>query len=264
MSVINTLRERIESYEELTDTRMMKKLPIIVVVNGRSFKKITSLLVKPFSSDFMELMCSTMIRLCQEIDGTTFAYSFNDEIVIVSRNDQNPDTDAWYDNRVQKIASVASAIATLEFNRIAKTNGVQLFGDPVFTAKTFTVPSISEAMNVLIAKQQQAFHTSLSSACFYELIKKHDLETVKQTLNEKSAQAKIEILSDICNIDFNSYALPFRRGIATYRAPRMVSTQSGEEIRNKLTIDMDIPLFTKDQEFLGNIFRTGRDIFRAK
>lgn len=262
MSVINTLRERVESYEELTDDRMMKKLPIIIILNGRSFKKATSLLTKPFSTQFMELMCATMIKLCQEIDGTTFAYSFNDEIVLVSRNDQNPDTAAWYDNRIQKIVSAASSIATLEFNRIAKINDVQLFGDPVFTAQTFAVPNITEAINVLVAKQQQAFHVALSMACFYELLKrKHDPETIKQTLMEKTATAKAELLFEECGIEFNNYPLPFKRGMACYRVPKVVA---GEEIKNKLMIDMEIPLFTKDHDFLGNIFRFGRDIFRVK
>src|SRR5271170_4068863 len=105
----------------------------------------------------MELMCGTMIKLAQEIDGAVFLYSFNDEIIVISRNDQNNDTGAWYDNNVQKIVSVAASIATLEFNRLAGINDVQLFGAPVFLAKTFVVPNIVEAINVLVAKQQQCF-----------------------------------------------------------------------------------------------------------
>lgn len=260
MSVINTLRERIEDYQEVADTKLLKRLPVIIMLNGRSFKKTTSFLAKPFAPEFIELMCATMIKLSHEVDGTVFSYSFNDEIIIVCRNDQNPDTDAWYDNRVQKIASASAAIATLEFNRIANLNNVQLFGDPIFTSKTFVVPNITEAINVLIAKQQQAFHTSLHMACFYELLKKYDPETVKQTLTEKSPAAKAELLFEETGIEFNNYPLPFKRGIAAYRVPQL----AGEEIKNKLTIDMEIPLFTKDHDFLAGIFKSGRDIIRVK
>jgi len=205
-----------------------------------------------------------MIKLAQEIDGAVFLYSFNDEIIVISRNDQNNDTGAWYDNNVQKIVSVAASIATLEFNRLAGINDVQLFGAPVFLAKTFVVPNIVEAINVLVAKQQQCFHSALHNATFYELLKKHDSETVRQTLTEKTSAAKAEILFDECNIEFDTYPLPFRRGIATYRVPKLVASESGEEIKNKLIIDMEIPLFTKEHDFLGNIFRNGRDLIRAK
>jgi tRNA(His) 5'-end guanylyltransferase len=264
MTALSTLRERVESYSDLTDQKLMRKLPIIVVLNGRSFKKTTSLLTKPFCPVFAEAMCAVMIKLSQEIDGTTFAYSFNDEIVLVVRNDQTPETGAWYDNRIQKIVSVSASIATFEFNRIAKINEMQTLGDPIFSAQTFTVPNITEAINVLVAKQQQAFHTALSMACFYELLKNHSPETVQQTLSEKSPQAKAEILFEECNIDFNNYPLPFRRGFACYRVPRVINTAEGEEIKNKLTIDMEIPLFTKNHDFLGQIFKSGRDIFRVR
>lgn len=262
MSVINTLKERVEYYENLVNPGLLKKLPLIITLNGRSFKKVTSLLPKPFSSDFIELMCGTMIKLSQEIDGTVFAYSFNDEIVLVSRNDQSRETSAWYDNNVQKIVSATAAIATLEFNRLAKMNGVELFGDPVFTAKTFVVPNITEAINVLVAKQQQAFHTALYMACFYELVKNHSPDTVRQTLHEKSPQEKAELLFEQCGIDFNNYPLPFKRGMASYRIPKVIP--GVDQVKNKLSVDMEIPIFTRDHDFLGNIFNSGRDIFRAR
>lgn len=260
MSVINTLRERVDSYEEPTNLKLIRKLPVITILNGRSFKKITSLLPKPFASEFMELMCATMVKLSQEMDGTIFSYSFNDEIVIISRNDQSIETGAWYDNNVQKIVSASASIATLEFNRIARLNDVQLFGDPVFIAKTFIVPNAMEAINTLISKQQQAFHSALHMTCFYELLKKHDIDTVRQTLMEKTAAAKAEILSEECGVEFNALSLPFRRGMAVYRIPTLVD---GDEVRNKLMVDLEIPLFTKNHDFLGNIFKSGRDIFRA-
>lgn len=264
MAVINTLRERIQSYESISDYKLISKLPLIIIINGRSFKKTTSLLTKPFSSDFIEIIGAVMIKLAQEIDGSTFLYSFNDEIVVVSRNDQNIDTNPWYDNRIQKIVSASASIATCEFNKIAKIKELPSVGDSIFTSHAFVVPNVTEAINVLIAKQQQAFHAALHLACFYELIKKYEPDIVKQTLNEKTPQAKAEILFEECNIDFNNYPLPFRRGAACYRVPRVIATETGEEIKNKLTIDTELPLFTKDHDFLSNIFRTGRDIFRAK
>jgi tRNA(His) 5'-end guanylyltransferase len=67
-----------------------------------------------------------------------------------------------------------------------------------------------------------------------------------------------------CEIDFNNFPVPFRRGIACYRAPKIINMGGDEKIKNKLTIDMELPLFTKDHEFLGNLFKYGRDIIRSK
>lgn len=264
MPVVNTLRERIKSYEDCYDIKLIKRLPVVIVLNGRSFKKITSLIAKPFSTEFMELMCATMIKLSQEVDGCFFSYSFNDEIVLISRNDQGLNTEAWYDNDIQKIASAVASIATLELNRAAKVNDVQLFGDPVFTAKTFVVPNMVEAVNILISKQQQCFHSSITLACFYELLKKYDIETVKQTIMDKSSAVKAEILFDNCGIEINNYPIPFRRGFACYRAPKIINIDGDEQIKNKLIIDMELPVFTKDHDFLNGIFKSGFGIFRAK
>lgn len=264
MSVINTLRERIDSFEELTNLKLLNKLPVIIILNGRSFKKVTSLLNKPFDPKFMELMCGTMIKLSQEIDGAFFSYCYNDEIIIISRNDQTIDTEPYYGNSIQKIVSASAAIATFEFNRLARTNNVQIFGDPIFTAKTFVVPNIMEAINTLIMKQQSCFHSALSMACFYELLKKYDLDTVKQTLLGKStSSSKAEILFEVCGIDFNIYPLPFKRGVACYRAPKIINFEGDEKIKNSFIIDKEVPIFTKNHDFLRSIFRDGRDIFRV-
>src|ERR1700733_11134947 len=124
--MLTTLKERIQSYQEIVDHKLLPKLPVITIVNGRSFRKTTSLLVKPFDIKFFEILTATAVKLMQEIDGSMFGYSFNDEIVIVSRNDKNIDTHPYYDNRIQKIVSAASSIATYEFNKVAAVSGVEL------------------------------------------------------------------------------------------------------------------------------------------
>ena len=110
------LKDRIAVYENTADTKLLPRLPLIVTINGRSFSKITSLLEKPYCPKFAECMYATMQRLVQEIDGSVFAYSFSDEIIIVARNDQTLDTHPWYDNKVQKIVSAVSSVASAHFN----------------------------------------------------------------------------------------------------------------------------------------------------
>lgn len=254
------LKDRITSYEEAADYKLLNRVPIIITINGRAFAKATSLLDKPYCSKFAECMFSTTLRLCNEIEGALFAYHHNDEITIVARNDQSPDTAAWFDNKLQKICSVTAAVATVHFNDCASSIELNMIGDPIFTSQVFVVPNVAESINTLVYKQQHNFHTSIQSACFYELLKKYDKNTIKEMLGGLSIDEKLELLQQECNIDFNEYPESFRRGVACYKVPKVVDGA----MKNKWFINSDLPIFTKDQSFLSNIMKNGGDIFRQE
>lgn len=252
------LKDRIERYQSDVDYKVLGRVPIVICINGRGFSKITQLLNKPYCSKFAECMLSTTLRLCSDIEGALFAYQFNDEIVIISRNDQNIDTTPWYDNKIQKICSVTSSIATLHFNECATSLKLDMSGVSIFTSQIFAVPNIAEAINTVVFKQQQNFHTSIQSACLYELLKKHDKNTIKDMLSGLSIDEKIDLLSQEAGIDFNEYPMLFKRGAACYKIPKVIDGV----MKNKWHLNSELPIFTKDQSFLSNLFKNGSDIFR--
>jgi len=254
------LKDRIDSYIESSDHKILSRLPIIICVNGRAFSKLTSLIDKPYCTKFAEGMLSAMLKLCMEVEGALFAYQHNDEIVIVARNDQSLETEPWYDNRVQKIASITASIATTHFKNYVGSTDLNLLGEPLFTSQVFAVPNISEAINTLVYKQQQNFHTSIQFACYYELLKKHYRNTIKEMLSGLTVDEKIDLLRQECGIDFNEYPHSFRRGAACYKIPKIIE---GGTMKTKWAINPELPIFTKDQTFLSNIFKNGADIFRA-
>lgn len=256
----NKLKDRIEGYQAVTDYKLLNRVPLIICVNGRGFSKATQLLDKPYCPKFAECILSTMLRLCIDVEGALFSYQYNDEIVIVTRNDQSPETNPWYDNKLQKICSVTSAVATMHFNECASKINLNITGEPVFTSQVFAVPTIGEAVNTFIYKQQQNFHASIQSACLYELIKKYDKNTIKEMLSGLSVDEKIDLLSQECDINFNDYPASFRRGVAAYKVPKI----TGDSTRNKWHLNPEPPIFTKDQSFLSNIFKNGADIFRQE
>lgn len=256
----NKLKDRVESYQSVTDYRLLSRVPIVICINGRGFSKVTQLLDKPYCPKFAEGMLSTTLRLCTDVEGAIFAYQHNDEIVIVARNDQTNETNPWYDNKLQKICSVTSSIATMHFNEFATANGLNMMGAPVFTSQVFTVPNIAEAVNTIIYKQQQNFHTSIQSACLYELIKKYDKNNIKDMMAGLNVDEKVDLLHQEADINFNDYPVSFRRGAAAYKVPIV----SGESMRNKWYLNLEPPIFTKDQSFLSNIFKNGADIFRQE
>lgn len=250
------LKDRIESYYNSTDYHLLNRVPLVISVNGRNFSKVTSLIDKPYCEKFTDSMLSTAIKLCSEIEGTVFAYHYNDEIVIIARNDQHTETMPWHNNRIQKICSVVSSIATLHFNNVSSS--LNLLGDALFTTQIFVVPNVAEAINTFVYKQQQNFHIAVHSACIYELLKTHDKNFIKDTLTGLSLDEKIDLLHQECGINFNKYPIIFRRGAAVYKVPKL----SGDVMKNKWVINGELPIFTKDQSFLSNIFRNGSDIFR--
>lgn len=255
------LKDRIDSYQETSDFKLLNKLPLIISINGRSFTKTTSIIDKPYCTKFAESMLSATLKLCLEIEGSVFSYQHNDEIVIVAKNDQSIETESWYDNKIQKICSVASSIATSAFKTHASQLNLNIVGEPIFTTQVFTVPNLSEAINTLIYKQQQNFYTSAQFACYYELSKKHDRENIKDMLSGLTIDEKIGLLHQECNIDFNEYPLSFRRGIACYKIPKILD---GGVMKNKWSINAELPIFAKNQTFLENILKVGHDLFRGE
>jgi tRNA(His) 5'-end guanylyltransferase len=257
----NKLKDRVDSYQASADLKLLPRVPIVVVVNGRSFNKLTSLLDKPYCPKFSECIMSTMLRLCTDVEGALFAYQHNDEIVVVARNDQSPDTSPWYDNRAQKIASITASIATLHFNKCASAIELNLMSEPIFACQAFAVPNVVEAINTLVYKQQHNFHTSIQLACLYELLKKYDKNTIKEMVNGLSIDERIDLLHQELEIDFNHYPMSFRRGSACYKVPKVMNDG---KMKNKWFVNADLPIFTKDQSFLSNIFKNGADIFRQE
>jgi tRNA(His) 5'-end guanylyltransferase len=246
------LKDRIEGYIKASSQMLVSKLPVIFVVNGIGFKHSTALLDKPFSAPLAKALCATLFNLTEELEGAVFGYSFNDELIVITRNDQNIDTQPWYGNDAQTLASVASSIATLHFQTHLLTNGIDL-KRPIFRAKAFVVPNITEAVNTLIFKQQQAAFFSLYSACFYELLAKGlDKNDIRETLaNTTTSEDKVELLARECGIDYNTaYPLGFRRGVACYRRPKLI-----DDIETKMVWEFDsqLPIFTRDTEFLKDV-----------
>lgn len=257
----NKLKDRIDEHRASYDYRILSRLPIAICVNGRAFSKVTSLLDKPYDSKFAECIMSTMMRLCNEVEGTIFAYYYNDEIVVITRNDQKEDTSPWYDNRVQKIASVTASIASIHFNNCANAIELNLMGEPVFTSQVFAVPQIAEAINTLVLKQQQNSYLSVQNACVYELLKKYDKNTIKEMIGGLTIDERIDLLQQECKVDFHEYPTVYRRGAACYRIPKVMPDGTA---KNKWFVNTNLPLFTKEQSWMSNIFKHGADIFREE
>lgn len=263
----DSLGDRQKDYEKSFDYTLIRRTPIIVRCDGRSFHRVCRKLNKPYEPLLLEAMAQTMFYVVSEMAGAVFAYQQSDEITFVLRNDQSLDSEPWYANRIQKIASIAGSLATLGFSKaIAKLDKkLDLVGDALFDARVFALPTISETVNNLIWRQQDCTRNAVSAAAQAILGRKFGKKTGLKMLHDHSTKDKIVMMKSECGIDFEEeFPASFRMGVGAYKVPVVIPSQTGEEAtRKKWMIDWDLPNFVADRDFIYNLIFSGCDVFRV-
>lgn len=196
MAKRDSLGDRMKGfYEERTKTKLVRRMPVIIRLDGRAFHTFTKGFAKPFDKRMLETMQETTLELCKNIQGCVFGYTQSDEITLILVDYNGIDVSAWYDYEVQKICSVAASMATLYFNRIFRhkiyefvNEHVKVINDPktygkelvesinnlikaynesiemgaMFDARCFNVP-INDVCNCVLWRQKDATRNSINS-----------------------------------------------------------------------------------------------------
>lgn len=106
-----------EYYEQPSKTRLVRRMPVILRVDGRSFHTFLKGFKKPFDTLFTSCMQNTAKYLCENIQGCVLSYQQSDEISLLLVDYGDLNTSAWFDYEVQKLSSVTASMATMAFNR---------------------------------------------------------------------------------------------------------------------------------------------------
>ena len=106
-----------QNYEEIAKTKLYRRTPVIVRIDGRSFHTYTRGFKRPFDKVLVKTMQETMKYLCENIQGAKIGYCQSDEISILLIDYDTFDTQAFFDYEVQKICSITASMATLAFNK---------------------------------------------------------------------------------------------------------------------------------------------------
>ena len=217
------------NYENRSKTYLVRRMPVIIRLDGKAFHTFTRGFNKPFDDVMMQTMQQTTLKLCQEIQGCVFGYTQSDEItlVLVDYNDIN--TDAWFDYSVQKMCSVAASMCTLYFNKIfAEMVDVFIANSDVtpeeeklervynkaiekgamFDARVFNIP-VEEVTNCVLWRQQDATRNSISSLAQSKFSHKE--------LQGKSSSQMQDMLMEKYGINWNDLTIPEKRGTAVYK-----------------------------------------------
>lgn len=113
----SSLATRMKDYESVSKTRLTRRTPVIIRIDGKAFHTFTKGMKRPFDYVLTETMRETTKYLCENIQGCVLGYTQSDEISLVLVDYKTLETSAWFNNEVQKICSISASMATMAFNK---------------------------------------------------------------------------------------------------------------------------------------------------
>jgi len=256
MSNEKSLGDRMkEDYENRFRTSLPRRSYTIIRVDGKAFHTYTRGLKKPFDEGLIKDMNDTAAYMCKNIMGAKLAYVQSDEITIVITDFGDESTQAWFDNNLQKMCSVAASMATAKFNQLRMARkcwdgndvdgcldceDITNFKLAEFDARVFQIPQKVEVINCLIFRQQDAVRNSISSVA-------QSMFSAKELHGVKTDQMQ-EMIFQKTGINWNDYSFREKRGGVIAKVPHQVEGST----RNKWEM-IETPIFTQDKEFLNNL-----------
>jgi tRNA(His) guanylyltransferase len=251
-----------ENYENRTRISLPRRSYTVIRIDGKAFHTYTKGLRRPFDRGLIEDMNATAAYLCKNIMGAKLAYVQSDEISIVITDFDDISTQAWFDNNLQKMCSVAASMATSEFNRLRTerfirdkfNSGVETITplwfenlrklkQAEFDARVFQIPQKVEVLNYLIWRQQDAVRNSIASVA-------QSLYSPKE-LNGKNGNQQQEMIFQK-GINWNDYDFREKRGGVITKVQVEITQGDVTFPRSKWRL-VETPIFTQDREFLENL-----------
>jgi len=111
-----------EFYESVPKTKLMRRTPVAIRIDGKAFHTFTRGFSKPFDDVLINTMQDTMKYLCENIQGCVLGYTQSDEITLILVDYKRLNSSAWFDYEVQKMCSIAASMATMAFNKFFESN----------------------------------------------------------------------------------------------------------------------------------------------
>ena len=249
-------------YEEIPKTRLMRRTPVAIRIDGKAFHTFTRGFQKPFDEVLGNAMVRTMEYLCKNIQGCVFGYTQSDELTLILIDYQTLDTCAWFDYEIQKMCSIAASMATMAFNKFFETEmnvfkashtifdtnewanpkageiyGAYMFAKSkgaMFDARCFNIPK-EEVCNLVYWRQLDATRNSV------QMVGQANFS--HSELQNKSCNMIQDMLHEQRGINWNDYATRWKRGVCWTK-------ETG--------IDWDMPqLKGEDREYLDRLIFIG-------
>ena len=275
-------------YEEIPKTKLMRRCPVAIRIDGKSFHTFTRGFNKPFDEVLIESMQETMRYLCENIQGCVLGYTQSDEITLILVDYKKLNSAAWFDYEVQKMCSIAASMATMAFNRFLmyeyeEFNRWVNEGNPtdedrrlndiyydamckgaMFDARCFNIPK-EEVTNLIYWRQLDASRNSIQMVGQANFSHKE--------LQNKSCNQIQDMLMEQKGINWNDLPIYQKRGSCCIKIKNkidevMINEQQkfGEDKVTKIVsiekshwiIDKEIPIFKGDnRKYIDKLINVG-------
>lgn len=265
----DSLGDRMKAYEYVSRNYLTRRRPVIIRLDGKAFHTFTRGLKRPFDDILVKSMQDTMKYLCENIQGCVLGYTQSDEITLVLVDYQSRESDAWFDNNIQKMASVSASMATMAFNQNFALRYKELeenvfeawnvtdeeykyvdilrkkLHSAMFDSRVFTIPK-EEVVNCLIWRQQDATRNSIQSVGQANFSQKQ--------LHGKKCNDIQDMLMLEKGVNWNDYPTTLKRGSCCIKTTYKINEGTEDEaVRTKWVIDNEIPIFTQNKNYVNKL-----------
>ena len=234
-------------YEGIPKTKLMRRTPVAIRLDGKAFHTFTRGFEKPFDEVLGAAMRDTMKYLCENIQGCVLGYTQSDEITLILCDYQKLDTSAWFDYEVQKMCSISASMATMAFAKafeknIRHTPGVSpvktnwyfaaLDRGAMFDARVFNIPK-EEVTNLIYWRQLDSTRNSI------QMVGQANFS--HNELQHKSCNMIQDMLHEQKGINWNDFPTHLKRGSCCVKNVDL--DEYGNDWGSGWHIDLDIPIF---------------------
>lgn len=274
-------------YEQIPKTKLMRRCPVAIRIDGRAFHTFTRGFQKPFDEVLIKSMQETMKYLCENIQGCVLAYTQSDEITLILVDYKKLTSSAWFDYEVQKICSIAASMATMAFNNIFSKyvkefdlelayndNGIDtkenrklweiykkaINKGAMFDARCINIPK-EEVTNLVYWRQLDASRNSI------QMVGQANFS--HRELQNKSCNDIQDMLMTQKGINWNDLPTYQKRGSCCVRNKIVIESDGVIETiqlrdisksENEWIIDTDIPIFKGEgREYIDRLVFIGED-----
>ena len=199
----DALGDRIKNqYESRTKYFLPRRTYTLIRLDGKAFHTFTKGFKRPYDETLMGAMDYTTQKLCENVQGCKVGYVQSDEISLLLTDFDKITTNAYFDNNIQKIASITASMASAYFNQYMRDNEIT---DKLafFDSRVFSIADPIEVENYFIWRQADAVRNSISMTA-------QSLYSHKE-LNGKSTAD----MQDMCmdkGVNWNDQPTGFKRG----------------------------------------------------
>jgi len=148
------LGDRMKEYEKIANYKVIKRLPVIIRLDGKAFHTFTRHMKKPFDEKLMSEMIQSAYHTINQIQGFKLAYIQSDEVNILMTDYDKLETCAWFDNKIQKITSISASYMSVAMSRFYPDN------DVIFDSRCFNIPK-EEIINYFLWRAKDWQRNSL-------------------------------------------------------------------------------------------------------